>query len=40
MEANPTIYTQGHDNDNFVILAIHVDDGIMVTPNLVIAAKL
>jgi hypothetical protein len=40
IEANPTIYTQGHDNDNFVILAIYVDDGIVVTPNLVIAAKL
>jgi hypothetical protein len=40
MEANPTIYTQGHDNDNFVILAIYVDDGIVVTPNLVIVAKL
>jgi len=40
MEANPIIYSQGHDNDNFVILAIYADDGIAVTPNLVIVAKL
>jgi 6-phosphogluconolactonase (cycloisomerase 2 family) len=39
-EANPTIYIQVHDNDNFIFLAIYVDDGIVVTPNLVLDAKL
>jgi hypothetical protein len=37
---NPTIYIQVHDNDNFIILAIYVDNGIVVTPNLVLDAKL
>jgi hypothetical protein len=40
VEVDPTIYIQVHDNDNFIILAIYVDDGIVVTPNLVLASKL
>jgi len=40
IEANPFIYIQVHDNDNFIILAIYVDDGILVTPNLVLTSKL
>jgi hypothetical protein len=40
IEANPNIYIQVHDNDNFIILAIYVDDGIVVTPNLVLTSKL
>jgi hypothetical protein len=39
-EENPTIYIQVHDNDNFIILAIYLDNGIVVTPNLVLDAKL
>jgi len=40
IEVDPTIYIQVDDNDNFIILAIYVDDGIVVTPNLVLTSKL
>jgi hypothetical protein len=40
IEANPTIYIQVHDNNNFIILPMNVDGGIVVTPNLVLTSKL
>jgi hypothetical protein len=39
-QSDPTIYIQVHANDNLNILAIYVDDGIVVTLNLVLDAKL